>query len=156
MASDRVVDVYTDGACRGNPGPGGWGAILRYGKHERELRGGEAATTNNRMELMAAIMALETLTRPCVVRLHTDSQYVRNGITSWLANWKRNGWLTAGREPVKNADLWQRLESAAQRHQVEWLWVRGHSGHPENERADSLARLGCEEAARPGSGAHRP
>lgn len=150
VASDRVVDVYTDGACRGNPGPGGWGVILRYGEHERELRGGEPDTTNNRMELMAAIMALETLTRPSVVRLHTDSQYVRNGITGWVAKWKRNGWLTAGKEPVKNADLWRRLESAVQRHRVEWLWVRGHSGHPENERADALARLGCEEVTTPG------
>ncbi|MEO3855043.1 ribonuclease HI [Acrocarpospora sp. B8E8] len=149
MGGVQVVEAYTDGACRGNPGPGGWGVILQYGKHDRELRGGEADTTNNRMELMAAIMALETLTRPSEVRLHTDSQYVRNGITRWLAGWKRNGWLTAGKEPVKNADLWRRLESAAQRHQVEWLWVRGHSGHPENERADGLARLGCQESAHP-------
>ncbi|GIH28612.1 ribonuclease H [Acrocarpospora phusangensis] len=141
------MEAYTDGACRGNPGPGGWGVLLRYGEHEREFHGGEAATTNNRMELMAAIMALEKLTRPSEVRLHTDSTYVRSGITTWLHGWKRNGWLTAAKQPVKNADLWQRLESAARRHRVEWLWVRGHSGHPENERADVLARLGCEEVA---------
>ncbi|WP_327089970.1 ribonuclease HI [Nonomuraea sp. NBC_01738] len=145
MGADQVVEVFTDGACRGNPGPGGWGAILRYGRHERELRGGEPETTNNRMELMAAIMALETLTRDSVVRLHTDSTYVRNGIMRWLPGWKRNGWLTAAKEPVKNADLWRRLEAAAGRHEVEWLWVKGHSGHPGNERADELARLGCDE-----------
>lgn len=139
------MDIYTDGACRGNPGPGGWGVILRYGGHERELRGGEAETTNNRMELTAAIMGLEGLTRPCAVRLHTDSTYVRNGITSWISGWKRNGWRTAAKEPVKNADLWQRLDEARGRHEVEWLWVRGHSGHPENERADALARLGRDE-----------
>ncbi|MEV0589056.1 ribonuclease HI [Nonomuraea sp. NPDC050310] len=142
---EGVVELFTDGACRGNPGPGGWGVILRYGKHERELRGGEPDTTNNRMELMAAIMGLEGLTRPCVVRVHTDSTYVRNGITSWITGWKRNGWRTAAKEPVKNADLWQRLDEARGRHQVEWLWVRGHNGHPENERADALARLGCDE-----------
>jgi ribonuclease HI len=142
-----VVDIFTDGACRGNPGPGGWGAVLRYGEHERELHGGEGPTTNNRMELLAAIMALETLKRPCEVRLHTDSTYVRNGITSWIAKWKRNGWRTAAKEPVKNADLWQRLDQAAGRHQVEWLWVKGHNGHPGNERADELARRGCDEVA---------
>nr|WP_312894631.1 ribonuclease HI [Nonomuraea soli] len=141
-----VVVIYTDGACRGNPGPGGWGCLLQYGGHQRELKGGEPATTNNRMELMAAIQALEALTRPCEVRLYTDSTYVRSGITSWIAGWKRNGWKTAGREPVKNADLWQRLEEAAGRHRVEWLWVKGHNGDPGNERADELARLGCEGA----------
>ncbi|BCB79547.1 ribonuclease HI [Phytohabitans flavus] len=138
-----VVDIYTDGACSGNPGPGGWGALLRYGAHEKELCGGEAtATTNNRMELMAPIQALESLTRPAVVRVHTDSTYVRNGITKWLPGWKRNGWLTAGKQPVKNADLWQRLDAAASRHQVEWLWVKGHAGHADNERADRLAAQG--------------
>lgn len=139
------VEIYTDGACRGNPGPGGWGALLRYGRHEKELYGGEADTTNNRMELMAAIQALESLKRPCRVRLTTDSEYVRNGITQWLANWKKRGWKTAARKPVKNVDLWQRLDEAVQRHQVEWHWVRGHSGHPENERADELANRGIDE-----------
>ena len=134
------VWIYTDGACRGNPGPGGWGAVLRYGKHEKQLSGAEKDTTNNRMELMAAIRALESLSRPCRVRLVTDSQYVRNGITSWLAGWKRNNWRTADRKPVKNADLWTRLDEAAQRHDVKWEWVRGHSGDPDNERADLLAR----------------
>ncbi|MFC7383336.1 ribonuclease HI [Sphaerisporangium rhizosphaerae] len=142
----RAVDIYTDGACSGNPGPGGWGAVLRYGRTEKEIFGGEAGTTNNRMELMAAIMALESLTRPVAVRLHTDSTYVRNGITQWLRSWKRNGWRTAGRQPVKNVDLWQRLDAAAARHTVEWLWVKGHSGHPENDRADALARRGAEQA----------
>jgi ribonuclease HI len=137
-----VVDIFTDGACSGNPGPGGWGAVMRYRGKERELFGGEPSTTNNRMELMAAIQALETLTRPCTVRVHTDSQYLRNGITAWIHQWKRNGWRTAGRQPVKNADLWQRLDAALGRHRIEWLWVRGHSGHPENERADALARQG--------------
>jgi ribonuclease HI len=147
QAAGRVVDIYTDGACSGNPGPGGWGAVLRYGGRERELRGGEAlGTTSNRMELMAAIQALESLTRPVVVRLHTDSAYLRNGITRWLPNWKRNGWLTAGKQPVKNADLWQRLEAAVERHQVEWLWVKGHAGNPGNERADALANRGMAEA----------
>jgi ribonuclease HI len=139
--------VWTDGACSGNPGPGGWGAVLRYGGHQKELHGGEAgATTNNRMELMAAIRALESLTRPAVVRLHTDSAYLRGGITRWLPNWKRSGWLTAARQPVKNADLWQRLEATVQRHQVEWLWVKGHAGNPGNERADALANRGLLEA----------
>lgn len=141
------MDIYTDGACSGNPGPGGWGALLRYGAHERELRGGEAgATTNNRMELMAPIVALESLTRPSVVRVHTDSTYVRNGITKWMLAWKRNGWLTSARQPVKNADLWRRLDAAASRHEVEWHWVKGHAGHVENERADRLAALGLQEA----------
>jgi ribonuclease HI len=142
-----LVEIYTDGACSGNPGPGGWGAVLRYQGHERELYGGEAAqTTNNRMELMAAIQALESLTRPVGVRLHTDSVYVRSGITAWLAGWKRNGWLTKDRKPVKNADLWQRLDAAAQRHTIEWLWVKGHNGDPGNERADGLANKGMTEA----------
>jgi len=142
------VDIYTDGACSGNPGPGGWGAVLRYGTREREICGGEATeTTNNRMELMAAIQALESLTRPVEVRVHTDSTYVRDGITKWLPNWKRNGWRTAAKQPVKNADLWQRLEAAAGRHEVRWHWVKGHAGHPENERADRLALRGLQEAA---------
>ena len=139
--------VYTDGACLGNPGPGGWGAVLRYGRHETEIYGGEATpTTNNRMELTAAIAALERLTRPSTVRLHTDSVYVRSGITSWLPSWQRNGWLTKDRKPVKNADLWQRLYAAVGRHTVEWLWVKGHAGDPGNERADALANRGMAEA----------
>ena len=142
-----MVVIHTDGACSGNPGPGGWGAILRYGDHVRELYGGESGeTTNNRMELMAAIRALETLTRPSVVVLHTDSSYLRNGILSWLPNWKRNGWRTADKKPVKNADLWQRLEAAIHQHEVQWLWVKGHAGDPGNERADQLANLGVREA----------
>jgi ribonuclease HI len=136
------VSIWTDGACSGNPGPGGWGAVLRYGEREKELKGGEALTTNNRMELTAAIEALESLTRPCVVSLHTDSQYVRGGITGWLEGWKRNGWRTSERKPVKNDDLWRRLDAAAARHDVDWLWVRGHAGDPDNERADELAREG--------------
>ena len=139
---DGVLDIFTDGACSGNPGPGGWGALLRWGRAEKEMNGGEPETTNNRMELMAAIMSLESLTRPVKVRVHTDSQYVRNGITKWITNWKRNGWKTAAKKPVKNADLWQRLEDAANKHSVEWHWVRGHDGHVENERADELARDG--------------
>ena len=138
------VDVYTDGACSGNPGPGGWGAILTSGENEREISGGEADTTNNRMELMAAIMALETMKRPVEVHLHTDSTYVRDGITKWIHGWKKNGWRTAANKPVKHADLWQRLEDAASRHTVEWHWVKGHAGHPQNERADELARGGLE------------
>jgi len=134
------VEIFTDGACRGNPGPGGWGALLRYRGRERELSGAEAQTTNNRMELMAAIQALEALSRSCRVRLCTDSQYVCKGIGEWLPGWRARGWKTAGRTPVKNADLWQRLDDAASRHDVEWVWVRGHSGHPENERADGIAR----------------
>ena len=143
-----VVEIYTDGACSGNPGPGGWGAVLTYRGREREIFGGEAATTNNRMELMAAIRALETLTRPTTVHLYTDSVYVRSGITSWLAGWKRNGWLTSAKQPVKNADLWQRLEAAAAPHQVQWRWVKGHNGDPGNERADALANRGLTETAR--------
>ncbi len=138
----RRVAIFTDGACSGNPGPGGWGAILRFGDQEKELSGGEPDTTNNRMELMAAIIALETLTRPCAVDLYTDSQYLRGGVTSWIKGWKARGWKTADRKPVKNVDLWKRLEAAADPHEVAWHWVRGHSGHEENERADSLARAG--------------
>jgi ribonuclease HI len=140
------VDVWTDGACSGNPGPGGWGAILRYSTSEKatekELSGGEALTTNNRMELTAAISALEALSRPCAVDLHTDSQYLRGGVTEWLAKWKRNGWRTADKKPVKNEDLWRRLDEARQRHEIHWKWVRGHAGDPMNERADELARGG--------------
>ncbi|MGA3061645.1 MAG: ribonuclease HI [Methylocystis sp.] len=138
----RRVKIWTDGACSGNPGPGGYGAILQFGERERELSGGESATTNNRMELMAAIVALEALTRPCAVDLHTDSQYVRNGVTQWLAGWKARGWKTADRKPVKNVELWRRLEEASERHEVEWRWVRGHAGDEMNERADALARAG--------------
>jgi ribonuclease HI len=134
------VEIFTDGACSGNPGPGGWGAVLRYGETEKELSGGESATTNNRMELMAAIMGLESLRRPCQVTLSTDSTYVKDGITRWINGWKKNGWKTADKKPVKNVDLWQRLEAAVAPHQIQWEWVRGHSGHPENERADQLAR----------------
>ncbi|MDW3206817.1 MAG: ribonuclease HI [Alphaproteobacteria bacterium] len=140
MSDAKTVEIFTDGACSGNPGPGGWGAVLRWGDTERELSGGEAETTNNRMELMAAIASLEALKRPVRVRITTDSTYVRDGITKWIHGWKRNGWKTAAKKPVKNADLWQRLEAAAARHQVEWDWVKGHAGHPENERADELAR----------------
>ncbi len=139
------VQIFTDGACRGNPGPGGWGALLRYNGSEKTLRGAETDTTNNRMELTAAIVALESLTRACDVVLTTDSQYVRNGITQWLENWKRRNWKTAGRKPVKNIDLWQRLDAAASRHRVRWEWVRGHSGHPENELADQLANQAIDE-----------
>ena len=139
-AAHDVVDIFSDGACSGNPGPGGWGAILRYRGQERELSGFESGTTNNRMELMAAIMALEALTRPCRVRLHTDSRYVRDGITTWIHDWKRRNWRTADKKPVKNVDLWQRLAAALEPHEVEFIWVRGHAGHPENERADALAR----------------
>ncbi|MEE4235708.1 MAG: ribonuclease HI [Anderseniella sp.] len=136
------VTIYTDGACSGNPGPGGWGAILMSGDHRKELSGGEAATTNNRMELTAAIEALNALKRPCTVALYTDSVYVRDGITKWIHGWRRNGWRTADKKPVKNAELWQALEQALERHKVDWHWVKGHAGHPENERADELAREG--------------
>jgi ribonuclease HI len=139
------VEIFTDGACRGNPGPGGWAALLRTGNNEREISGGELLTTNNRMELTAAIRALDALKRPCRVELHSDSRYVRDGITKWIHGWKRNGWRTADRKPVKNADLWERLHEAAARHQVVWHWVKGHSGHPENDRVDALA---CAEADR--------
>jgi ribonuclease HI len=138
--SEHQVTIHTDGACSGNPGPGGFGAILQWGDHTRELKGGEAHTTNNRMELMAAITALESLKRTCTVDLHTDSQYVRNGIMTWIKGWKRNGWKTADRKPVKNVDLWQRLDAALAHHTIRWHWVRGHSGHDLNERADELAR----------------
>ena len=137
-----AVEVWTDGACSGNPGPGGWGAILSYKGKEKELSGGEAMTTNNRMELMGAISALETLTRPCTVALHTDSQYLRQGITAWIHGWKRNGWKTADKKPVKNEELWKRLDAALGRHKIEWKWVKGHAGDEMNERADALARAG--------------
>ncbi|KTT12171.1 ribonuclease H [Pseudomonas oryzihabitans] len=143
--SDDIVEVFTDGACKGNPGPGGWGALLKYRGAERELWGGEANTTNNRMELMAAIQSLAALKRPCRIRLTTDSEYVMKGITQWLANWKKRGWQTAAKQPVKNAELWQALDAQVQRHYVEWRWVRGHTGHPENERADQLANRGVDE-----------
>lgn len=139
-SSRPVVDIFTDGACSGNPGPGGWGALLRFKGVERELAGGEAATTNNRMEMMAAIMALEALKRPSIVQLFTDSVYLRDGITKWIHGWKRNGWRTADKKPVKNVDLWQRLDAALGTHRIEWHWVKGHAGHPENERVDALAR----------------
>jgi ribonuclease HI len=134
------VVIYTDGACSGNPGPGGWGAILTHGANRKEIKGGELHTTNNRMELMAAISALEALTKPCEVDLHTDSQYVRNGISTWIHGWKKNGWKTADKKPVKNVDLWQKLDAALKEHKVRWHWVKGHAGHPMNERADELAR----------------
>lgn len=140
-----LVEIFTDGACRGNPGPGGWGAILRYGGREKTLYGGEAQSTNNRMELTAVIRALEALTRPCEVRITTDSKYVIQGITEWLPNWKRRGWKTADRKPVLNADLWERLDALVAPHDIAWQWVRGHSGHPENERADRLANKGIDE-----------
>jgi ribonuclease HI len=139
------VQAFTDGACRGNPGPGGWGVVLRAGSREKELWGGELATTNNRMELTAAIQALKALTRPCRVALYTDSTYVRSGITEWVRAWRARDWRTADRKPVKNQDLWQALSELAERHDIEWHWVRGHSGHPENERADELANRGLDE-----------
>jgi ribonuclease HI len=137
----KTVEIYTDGACSGNPGPGGWGAILRFNDVEKELSGGEAETTNNRMELMAAIASLEALKTPCTVDLYTDSVYVRDGLTKWIHGWKKNGWKTADKKPVKNAELWQALDAARNRHEVRLHWVKGHAGHPENERADELARL---------------
>ena len=143
-----AVEIFTDGACRGNPGPGGWGAVLRYGGHEKLLSGTSNDTTNNRMELTAAIEALEALRRPCRVRLTTDSTYVKNGITQWLVGWKRRGWRTADRRPVKNCDLWSRLERVAAAHDVEWVWVRGHAGHEGNEKADALARSAIEGSRR--------
>ncbi|ASP36222.1 ribonuclease HI [Labrenzia sp. VG12] len=142
MSDDNRVTIYTDGACSGNPGPGGWGVILRFGAHEKELQGGEAETTNNRMELTAAIEALNALKRPCAIDLYTDSTYVRSGIREWLAGWKRKNWRTSQNKPVKNADLWQALDAARERHDVTWHWVKGHAGHPDNERADELARAG--------------
>ncbi len=142
---DGVVEIFTDGACSGNPGPGGWGALLRYNGVEKELSGGARDTTNNRMEMMAAIAALEALKRPSRVRLTTDSSYLKDGITKWIHGWKRRGWKTADKKPVKNLELWQRLEAALEHHRVEWHWVRGHTGHPENERADELARNALEK-----------
>jgi ribonuclease HI len=139
--SKQIVEIFTDGACSGNPGPGGWGAILRFGDVEKELNGSEEQTTNNRMEMMAAIMAIEAVKRPCEIHLHTDSEYLRQGITTWIHGWKKRGWKTADKKPVKNVDLWQRLERAIETHDVKWHWVKGHSGHKENERADELARL---------------
>lgn len=141
-AKKDTVEIYTDGACSGNPGPGGWGVLMLYGEYEKELTGGEFETTNNRMELMAAIEALKALRRPCVVDLYTDSTYVKNGITEWIEGWKAKGWKTAAKKPVKNADLWQALDEAAKPHTVTWHWVKGHAGHPENERADALANQG--------------
>ena len=140
------VIVYTDGACKGNPGPGGWGALLMYGDKKKEICGGETPTTNNRMELMGAIMALETLSKPCKVELHTDSQYVMKGVTQWIHGWKARGWRTADKSPVKNDDLWKRLDTARNRHEVDWRWVKGHAGHPLNERADELANQGLRES----------
>ncbi|GGP26779.1 ribonuclease HI [Silvimonas amylolytica] len=140
-----IVEMYTDGACKGNPGPGGWGALLRYGDKEKELFGGEPHTTNNRMELMGVIKGLTLLLRPCEVMVYTDSQYVKNGIETWIHGWKRNGWKTADKKPVKNADLWQELDTQVQRHQVTWKWVKGHSGHEFNERADQLANRGVDQ-----------
>ena len=142
----EAVHLFTDGACKGNPGPGGWGVLLRFNGHEKELSGGEAHTTDNRMELMAAIEGLKALTRPCHVVLSTDSSYVKDGITKWIHGWQRNGWRTANKKPVKNADLWQALLDASHRHQVDWQWVKGHAGHPENERADRLASAAAEAA----------
>ena len=142
-----TIHIYTDGACKGNPGPGGWGALLRMGDHEKELFGGEALTTNNRMELTAVIQALHTLKRPCSVVVHTDSQYVQKGISEWIKGWKLRGWMTSDRKPVKNVDLWRELDEAVARHQITWRWVRGHSGHPENERADALANRGVGSAS---------
>jgi len=144
----KQVEIFTDGACKGNPGPGGWGALLRKGGNEKELSGGEAETTNNRMEMTAAIRALEALTRPCDVALYTDSKYMIDGITRWIHGWKKKGWKNAAKKPVANADLWQELDALNQRHNVEWHWVKGHSGHPENERADRLASDAADEASR--------
>jgi ribonuclease HI len=142
-AAPPLVEIFTDGACKGNPGPGGWGVILRFGTHVKELHGGEPATTNNRMELTAVIEGLSALTRRCHVKLFTDSQYVQKGISVWIHDWKRRGWRTADKRPVKNIDLWQRLDALTPQHEIEWHWVKGHAGHPENERADQLANLGC-------------
>ncbi|MDP1682965.1 MAG: ribonuclease HI [Burkholderiales bacterium] len=142
--SEVIVEIFTDGACKGNPGPGGWGALLRYDKTEKELCGGERLTTNNRMELLAVIRALESLKRRCVVKLHTDSQYVQKGISEWIINWKKRGWKTADKKPVKNEDLWRELDQLATQHDIDWIWVKGHAGHDGNERADALANKGCE------------
>lgn len=145
----KQIDIFTDGACKGNPGPGGWAALIRYGPHEKEIVGGEAETTNNRMEMTAVIRALETLVEPCAITLHTDSKYVVDGITRWVHGWRRNGWLNASKQPVRNADLWHELIAAAQRHQVDWQWVRGHNGHAENERVDALASAAAQQAGQP-------
>jgi len=145
MSALTQLEIYTDGACKGNPGPGGWGALLRCNGHEKELFGGERDTTNNRMELLAVISSLNSLTRPCSIILHTDSQYVKNGITTWIHGWKKNGWKTADKKPVKNADLWLLLDEAQKRHQIDWRWVKGHAGHEFNERADQLANRGVEQ-----------
>ena len=143
--SEKIVEVFTDGACRGNPGPGGWGVVMRYNGTEKTLYGAEKETTNNRMELMAAIMGLEAINRRCKVSLTTDSKYVRDGISEWIHNWKKRGWKTASKDPVKNAELWKRLDKAREQHEVEWHWVKGHAGHPENEQADQLANLAIDE-----------
>ena len=145
MNNELITQIYTDGGCRGNPGPGGWGVVLQAGSAEKELWGGEANTTNNRMELTAVIRAMGALTRPASVQIHTDSQYVQKGISQWIHNWKRNGWKTADKKPVKNADLWQELDRISQQHRITWLWVKGHAGHPGNERADTLANRGIDE-----------
>lgn len=145
MTAENEVRIFTDGACRGNPGPGGWGVLLQYNGNEKELRGADPQTTNNRMELTAAIMGLEALKRPCKIRLTTDSQYVKHGITEWLKDWKQRGWKTANKKQVKNVDLWQRLDAAVAQHDIKWEWVRGHSGHPENDRVDQLANLAIDE-----------
>ena len=144
MTEKKILNIYTDGACSGNPGPGGWGALLRFNGHEKELSGGETDTTNNRMEMLAAIVALESVTEPCKINLYTDSTYLKDGITKWIFGWKKNGWRTAAKKPVKNVDLWQRLDEAIKSHDIDWHWVKGHSGHPENERADDLARAEVE------------
>ena len=145
----KQLEIFTDGACKGNPGPGGWGAVIRYGKHEKEISGGDADTTNNRMELSATIQALKILIEPCEVKLHTDSRYVIDGITKWIHGWQRNGWKNASKKPVSNIDLWHDLIEATARHQVEWIWVKGHNGHPENERADQLASDAAEAITKP-------
>ena len=145
----KQLEIFTDGACKGNPGPGGWGAVIRYGKHEKEISGGDPDTTNNRMELSATIQALKILIEPCEVKLHTDNRYVIDGITKWIHGWQRNGWKNASKQPVSNVDLWHDLIEATARHQVEWIWVKGHNGHPENERADRLASDAAEAIAKP-------
>ena len=145
MVTETLINIYADGGCRGNPGPGGWGVLMQSGENSKELWGGEANTTNNRMELTAVIRALEALKRPTAAHIHTDSQYVQKGISQWIHNWKRNGWRTADKKPVKNAELWQRLDELSQTHDLKWLWVKGHAGHPGNERADALANRGIDE-----------